>query len=51
MTEQDRKFLKQHCETKRIKVAQKGGETDVARRIVKVKRRTPGAGGFGGTGQ
>ena len=39
MTEDEKKFLKQLVETKRIKIEHKGVETDVARRIITVKRR------------
>jgi hypothetical protein len=41
MPENQKKYLKEHIETKRIKVEVKGVEQDVARRIIKVKRRAP----------
>ena len=48
LTEKEKKFLKEHIETKRIKISNQGVETDVARRIIKVKRRGGnGQGGFG----
>jgi hypothetical protein len=40
--------LKEHIETKRIKIEHKGLETDVARRIIKVKRRGGVGSGFSG---
>lgn len=39
LSEKDKKFLKEHFETKRITIAHKGIKTEVARRIIKVKRR------------
>ena len=49
LPEDEKKFLKEHTETKRIKIEHKGIETDVARRIIKVKRR--GGVGSGLAGQ
>lgn len=46
LQEDEKKFLKQLVETKRIVVELKGVETQVARRIISVKRR--GGGGAGG---
>lgn len=48
LQEKDKKFLKEHIETKRIKIEHKGIETEVARRIIKVKRR--GGVGSGSSG-
>lgn len=48
LPEEEKKFLKEHTETKRIKIEHKGIETEVARRIIKVKRR--GGVGSGLTG-
>jgi hypothetical protein len=45
---EEKKFLKEHIETKRIKIEHRGIETDVARRIIKVKRRGGVGSGFGG---
>jgi len=39
LPDEDKKYLKEHTETKRIKIEHKGIETDVARRIITVKRR------------
>ena len=39
LSDEERKFLKEHVETKRIKIAHKGVEQEVARRIITVKRR------------
>lgn len=47
----EKKFLKEHIETKRIKINHRGIETDVARRIIKVKRRGGTGSGFGATMQ
>ena len=44
LSDEDKKFLKEHIETKRIKIDHKGMQTEVARRIIKVKRS-------GGNGQ
>lgn len=40
--------MKEHFETKRIKIQHRGIDTDVARRIIKVKRRGGTGSGFGG---
>jgi len=45
LSENDKKFLKEHIETKRIRIQHKGVDTQVARRIIKVKRSA--GGGFG----
>jgi hypothetical protein len=42
LTEEQKKFLREHIETRRIKIEHKGVETEVARRIISVKRRNPG---------
>lgn len=47
LSEEEKKFLKEHIETKRIKIEHKGMQTDVARRIVKVKRTTGNGTTFG----
>jgi hypothetical protein len=39
LNEQQKKFLKEHIETRRIKIENKGIEQVVPRRIIKVKRR------------
>ena len=50
MPDNDKKFLKEHTETKRIKIEHKGVETSVARRIITVKRRGGvGSGAAGAT--
>jgi len=43
----DKRFLKEHIETKRIEISHKGVQTAVIRRIVKVKRRGGNSTGFG----
>jgi hypothetical protein len=48
LSETEKKFLKEHIETKRIKILYKGVDTEVARRIIKVKRRGGTGAGFGG---
>ena len=51
MDETEKKFLQELMETKRVKIAHKGVEQDVVRRIITVKRRggvgsgAPNAGG------
>jgi hypothetical protein len=40
LNEEDKKFLKEHIETKRVTINHKGIKTNVARRIIKVKKRT-----------
>ena len=42
LSEEQKKFLREHIETRRIKIEHKGVETEVARRIISVKRRTAG---------
>lgn len=50
LPDNDKKFLKEHTETKRVKIEHKGVETNVARRIIKVKRRGGvGSGAAGGS--
>ena len=39
LSEEKKKFLKEHVETKRIQIEYNGVQTEVARRIIKVKRR------------
>ena len=48
MNEDEKKFMKEHIETQRIAIHHKGVETEVARRILKVKRRGGTGSGFGG---
>lgn len=48
LPEDDKKFLKEHIETKRIKIEHKGVSTEVARRIITVKRRGGVGSGNGG---
>lgn len=43
LSEEQKKFLREHIETRRIKIEHKGVETEVARRIISVKRRNPGS--------
>lgn len=49
LDEKERQFLKEHIETKRIKIEHKGVETEVARRIIKVKRRGGVGSGMSGS--
>ena len=51
MSDKEKQFLKEHIETKRVKIEIGGVESDVARRIIKVKRRGGVGSGFGGTSQ
>jgi hypothetical protein len=51
LSEDDKRFLKEHIETKRIKIEHKGIETEVARRIIKVKRRGGVGSGMSGSEQ
>lgn len=51
LNESEKAFLKQLVETKRIEIVGKGGvKTEVARRIITVKRRGGGPGGNPGAG-
>lgn len=49
LTEEEKKYLQQHMQTKRIEIEQKGIKTEVARRFIKVKRR--GGVGSGASGE
>lgn len=42
LNEEQKKFLREHIETRRITIEHKGVATEVARRIISVKRRTGG---------
>ncbi len=47
MEEKDRKFLKELIETKRVEIQYKGVNAQIARRLIKVKRRGGVGAGFG----
>ena len=40
LSEDKKKFLREHVRTKRVKIEYNGVPTEVARTIVKIKRRT-----------
>lgn len=39
LTEQEKKILQEHMKTQRIKIESNGQEAEVARKVIKVKRR------------